>query len=97
MLEAIGLEVTRVDGEDLTSLPAGEYDVIVCEGAVAQAPAAWIEALGPNGRLGVIERDGPVGKGVVYVRAGEGAGRRVLFDATPPVLPGFARERRFAF
>ena len=97
VLEAIGLEVTRVDGEDLTSLPAGEYDVIVCEGAVAQAPAAWIEALAPNGRLGVIEREGPVGKGVVYGRAGESVGRRVLFDATPPVLPGFARERRFAF
>jgi protein-L-isoaspartate(D-aspartate) O-methyltransferase len=64
---------------------------------VAQAPAAWIEALGLDGRLGVIERDGPVGKAVVYVRTAQGAGRRELFDATPPVLPGFAREPKFAF
>lgn len=97
LLEHMGLSVERHDGEDLKSLPGGEYDVIVCEGAVAQAPEAWVRALAPDGRLGVIERDGPVGKGVVYVRAGEGAGRRVLFDATAPVLPGFERERRFAF
>ena len=97
VLEHIGLSVERFDGEDLTRLPGGEYDVIVCEGAVAQAPGAWIEALGPNGRLAVIEREGPVGKAAIYLRTGETAGRREVFDATPPVLPGFARERRFAF
>ena len=73
------------------------YAVIVGIASLGLLIVSWIEAMGPNGRLGVIERDGPVGKGVVYARAGEGAGRRVLFDATPPVLPGFARERRFAF
>lgn len=97
VMEHMGVNVERFDGEDLTRLPGGDYDVIICEGAVAQAPDAWIAALGPNGRLAVIERDGPVGKAVLYQRAGEGAGRRVLFDATPPVLPGFERERRFAF
>jgi protein-L-isoaspartate(D-aspartate) O-methyltransferase len=97
VLEHMGLTVERHDGDDLKALPDSGYDVIICEGAVAEAPASWVEALAPNGRLGVIERDGPVGKGVIYMRAGEGAGRRELFDATPPVLPGFARERRFAF
>ena len=97
VLEQMGCKVERFDGEDLTSLPGGGFDIVICEGAVAQAPAAWIEALAPHGRLAVIERDGPVGKAIIYVRTGEGTGRRVLFDATPPVLPGFARERRFAF
>jgi len=99
VLEHMGLTVDRLEGDDLKTPPGGGYDVIVCEGAVAHAPAAWIEALAPNGRLGVIERDGPVGKAVVYVRAGqgEGAAKRELFDATPPVLAGFAREPGFAF
>ncbi len=97
VMEAMGAKVERYDGEDLTSLPGSGYDIIVCEGAVAQAPDAWVAALAPNGRLAVIERDGPVGHAVIYRRAGEGAGRRVLFDATTPVLAGFARERRFAF
>jgi len=94
VLEHMGLKVERHDGEDLRAPPAGEYDVIICEGGVTQAPASWIEALAPSGRLAVIERDGPAGEGVIYLRGG---GRRSLFDAMPPVLPGFARERRFAF
>jgi protein-L-isoaspartate(D-aspartate) O-methyltransferase len=97
VLEHMGLSVDRLDGDDLKTPPGGGYDIIICEGAVAQAPAAWIEALGPDGRLGVVERDGPVGKAAVYVRTGQGAGRRELFDSTPPVLPGFAREPKFAF
>jgi len=97
VLETMGLSVDRLDEGDLKAPPGGGYDAIICEGAVAQAPASWIEALAPDGRLAVIERDGPVGKGVIYVRTREGAGRRELFDATPPVLPGFAREPKFAF
>ena len=97
VLEHMGLTVERHDGEDLKAISGSGYDVIICEGAVAQAPASWIEALAPNGRLAVIEREGPVGKAVIYLKTGEGAGRRVLFDATPPVLPGFERARRFAF
>lgn len=93
VLEHIGLTVERHDGEDLRAIPAGPYDVIVCEGAVTEAPAAWIEALAPNGRLAVIERNGPAGEAVIYLHTGA---RRSLFDAMPPVLPGFQRERRFA-
>ena len=96
VLEAMGLIVERLDDGDLRTAPGGGYDVIICEGAVTQAAASWIEAL-PDGRLAVIERDGPGGKGVLYVRTQEGAGRRELFDATSPILPGFAREPKFAF
>jgi Protein-L-isoaspartate carboxylmethyltransferase len=96
VLEILGLEVARLD-ENLKQPPAGEFDLIICEGAVARAPQAWIDALAMNGRLAVIERDGPVGKAVLYLRAEDGVGRRELFDATPPVLAGFEAERGFAF
>jgi len=98
VIEHLGLTVTRIDGDDLTQIPPdGRYDLIICEGAVSQAPQPWISALTIGGRLGVVERDGPVGKAVLYVRAEEGAGRRDLFDATPPVLKGFAAQHGFAF
>jgi protein-L-isoaspartate(D-aspartate) O-methyltransferase len=45
--------------------------------------------------LGVVERDGPVGRACLYVRAEDGVGRRELFDATPPVMPGFVAEHGF--
>ncbi len=97
ILEAMGLAVTRFDAEDLTRPPGGGYDLIICEGAVAKAPAAWTEALAMGGRLGVIEREGPVGKACIYVKAEDGVGRRTVFDATPPVLAGFEPQVGFAF
>jgi protein-L-isoaspartate(D-aspartate) O-methyltransferase len=97
VLEKLGLSVSRLEDGDLSQPPADQaYDLIVCEGAVARAPAAWTAALALRGRLGVVERDGPVGKACVYLRAEDGVGRREVFDATPPVLPGFAAEHRFA-
>jgi protein-L-isoaspartate(D-aspartate) O-methyltransferase len=97
MLEHLGLTVTRLEEGDLSQPPIGAYDVIVCEGAVGRAPAGWLAVLAKGGRLGVIERDGPVGKACVYVRAEDGIGRREAFDATPPVMAGFAAEHGFAF
>jgi protein-L-isoaspartate(D-aspartate) O-methyltransferase len=97
VLEVLGLSVARLDGEDLTVLPAGDFDLIVCEGAVGRAPAAWSAALSGNGRLGLVERDGPVGKACLYIKAEDGIGRRELFDSTPPVLAGLAAEHGFAF
>jgi protein-L-isoaspartate(D-aspartate) O-methyltransferase len=96
MLERLGLTVARLDDGDLSQPPAGAFDVIVCEGAVARAPDAWTRALALRGRLAVIERDGPVGKACLYVRAEDGVGRREVFDATPPVLAGFAAQHGFA-
>lgn len=98
VLERLGLEVTRLDEGDLSqSVGEGTYDLIFCEGAVGRAPQAWLSALAPRGRLGVVERDGPVGKACVYLRADDGVGRREAFDATPPVMAGFAAEHGFAF
>ena len=97
LLEALGASVTRLDGEDLTAVPAGEFDMVICEGAVGRAPQAWLHALANGGRLAVVERDGPVGKACLYLRADDGVGRRELFDSTPPVLGGLEAQHGFAF
>jgi protein-L-isoaspartate(D-aspartate) O-methyltransferase len=96
VLEALGLTVDRLD--DVGLKPAGGgYQIIVSEGAVARAPEAWLAALDSSGRLGAVERDGPVGKAVLYVGAEDGVGRRPIFDATPPVMAGFEAHHGFAF
>ena len=97
VMQAMGLSVDQLVDGDLAS-PTGEgYDVVVCEQAVTEAPQGWLDCLGPGGRLGVVERNGPVGKAQLYTRAETGVGRREVFDATPPMLPGFERRAQFAF
>ena len=97
VLEDVGLTVTRLDGEDLRTPPAGVFDVIICEGAVVEPPAAWLAALAEGGRMGVIVRGGPAGKARLYLRTGSEVGWRTVFDATPPILPGFEAQPGFVF
>ena len=97
VLEAMGLQVERLDGEDLTAAPAGPFDVAVCEGAVGAAPQAWIDTLAPGGRLGVVERRGPVGKARLYLNNDGQIGSREVFDSAAPLLPEFAPRATFAF
>ncbi|MBX9706381.1 MAG: protein-L-isoaspartate O-methyltransferase [Caulobacteraceae bacterium] len=67
--------------------PACEgFDLILSEAAVAIRPDAWLAALRIGGRLAVVERDGPNGRAVLYVKGQGGLSRRELFDAAPPVL-----------
>ena len=95
LIERLGASV-EAGQTDPNAVPEGEYDIIVCEGAVARAPEAWLNALALGGRLGVVERDGPVGKACLYVRAEDGVGRRELFDSFAPVLAGFEAQHGFA-
>ncbi len=97
VLEAMGLSLTRHDAGDLKRPPAGVFDVIVCEGAVAAVPPAWLSALALGGRLAVVVREGPVGRLRLYLRSEADLGWREAFDATPPFLAGFEPETRFAF
>lgn len=94
VIEAMGIAVTQQDTDIATPLDQG-FDLIVCEGAVDRAPDAWLAALSPGGRLGVVERSGPVGKACVYLRAGEGVGRREVFDATAPLMADFSPQAGF--
>jgi protein-L-isoaspartate(D-aspartate) O-methyltransferase len=100
VMREIGLTVTELKaGSDLQAPDAGDpYDVIICEGAVDRTPQAWRDALGIGGRMCVVERRGPVGKAKLFICGEDGlvAGREV-FDATPPMLPGFEPAPSFAF
>lgn len=97
ILEAMGVTVSRHDEGDLAALPAGAWDLVISEGSVARAPDSWKAALKRGGRLGVVERNGPVGKAFVYLRADEGVSGRAFFDAAPPYLSGFEPVHGFAF
>ncbi len=93
-----GETVTVISGDLAHAGKDGPYDIIISEGAVTRAPAAWIAAVGHGGRLGVVERDGPVGKARLYLRGDDGiAARRELFDATPPIMAGFETAPGFTF
>jgi protein-L-isoaspartate(D-aspartate) O-methyltransferase len=97
VMNQMGLNVTQVDSDDLAPPAMGGFDLIICEGAVAKCPSAWTDALAPGGRLGVIERQGPVGRAMLYRRNDDGVSCTTLFDATPPILSGFEAKASFAF
>ncbi len=84
--EVLAEEGVRTVTASLNTPAAGGYDVIVCEGAVPGRPEAWLNVLNVGGRMAVVERAGPVGKAVLYVRGEQGVSRRELFNAAPPML-----------
>jgi protein-L-isoaspartate(D-aspartate) O-methyltransferase len=96
VLTLMGLEVQTIE-PDAISPGDARYDVIVSEGAVSDAPAAWTNALAEGGRLGLVVRDGPVGKARLYTRLQGDVAWREIFDATPPYLAGFEPKPEFAF
>ncbi len=96
VLSAMGLDVTSCDAAQLPARPEG-WSLMVCEGALCQAPAAWLEDLAPGGRLGVVERQGALGRAMVYLRTGPTVAGRPLFDSTPPFLAGFEPRPAFVF
>ena len=90
--------VAVIAGEFRAAAPdQGPFDVIVVDSSVTQAPQTWLDQLAEGGRLGLFERQGLPGHGVVYLRTDRVCGRRVIFDATIPYLPGFEPEYRFSF
>lgn len=82
------------------------YDVILFGGAIAEVPAEIADQLADGGRLlAVVRPEGGVaggseiargwGRALVITRSGGVFGRRFLFDAAMPVLPGFAAKPAF--
>jgi protein-L-isoaspartate(D-aspartate) O-methyltransferase len=96
VMAAMGVVVTRLDDGDLTA-PFGDYDLAVCEGAVAKVPPSWSAALAIGGRLALVECDGRIGRAELYVRSEHGVGRRDLFDCAPPLMAGFEPASAFSF
>lgn len=80
----------------LSQPTGGDWDLIVCEAATHVRPDAWLDTLRVGGRAVLVERTGPVGKAVLYVRGQNGLSRRELFDATPPMLAEMKPAPTFA-
>ena len=97
-LAEIGVaNVTVVQG-DLAAGAAqsGPYDVITVQGGVQDVPAALLDQLAEGGRIAAIFMQGPLGVVKIGHKAEGRVTWRFAFNATAPVLPGFAKAAAFA-
>jgi len=77
--------------------PGAPYDVIVLQGSTEVAPESLLAQLADGGRLLAVVGSGPAGKATVYRAAGTNITAQPLFDASAPLLPGFAKAPAFIF
>jgi protein-L-isoaspartate(D-aspartate) O-methyltransferase len=75
----------------------GPFDAMIFEGAIEVLPELLAGQLKPGGRVAAIVVDGSRGQARLGIRAGNGIAWRRIFDATAPVLPGFAATKAFEF
>lgn len=75
----------------------GPYDAIMVEGAGEAVPDALLAQLKDGGRLVAVVGNGPMGKATIYRKAGGHVSSQLLFDASAPALPGFAKPPAFVF
>ncbi len=99
LLSDIGADnAVVIEGDLKAGAPdQGPFDIIAVNGAVIEPPRPWFDQLADGGRLGGFEIVGGGGKAVLYGRDGGAVGRRELFDAHAPLLPGFEPEPAFQF
>lgn len=74
----------------------GPYDAMIFSGGIETLPQTLAAQLKDGGRVAAIWMDGNVGKARLGVMRGERVAWRDVFEATAPVLPGFAKESVFA-
>lgn len=90
--------VALVEGELSQGYPSqAPYNVIVLEGSVPEVPEAISNELAEGGRLVAVVRDRGAGRATLFTRRAGILGRRVLFDAATPELPGFRAPAGFVF
>lgn len=76
----------------------GPYDVIILQGAIAVEPTALLDQLADDGRLVAIVQDHDMSSAAYFWRkTGESVSKRLVFNATAPLLAGFEGEAAFAF
>jgi protein-L-isoaspartate(D-aspartate) O-methyltransferase len=74
------------------------YDVILFGGAIAEIPAAIVDQLADNGRLLAVMKNGAgLGQATLATKLRGSLAHRVVFDASTPLLPGFAPKPSFVF
>jgi protein-L-isoaspartate(D-aspartate) O-methyltransferase len=75
----------------------GPFDVIVAFGGVEEIPQALIDQLKEGGRIMAVFMQGPLGEARLGRKHQGAVAWRMVFNATAPVLPGFARQAGFVF
>lgn len=95
--EELAVPERIVDPGLRNALAGRKFDIILVNGAVEEVPDEWLAALSEGGRLGVIVREGPVGRARIYTRSGPASGYRVVFDAAPSLIQGFEKKPVFKF
>jgi protein-L-isoaspartate(D-aspartate) O-methyltransferase len=73
------------------------FDAIVIFGGVEEMPAALIDQLAEGGRIIAVFMSGPLGEVRLGRKVQGNVSWRMEFNATAPVLPGFARAPSFEF
>lgn len=91
--QALGAKV--VTGP-LAAGAAGPFDVVIIEGGVEEIPAAIADQIKDGGRIAAVFMQGALGTARIGFKAEGRITWRFAFNATAPVLPGFAKARVFA-
>jgi protein-L-isoaspartate(D-aspartate) O-methyltransferase len=90
--------ITVLDGPLVAGAPgSGPYDLILIDGGVETVPEGLFGQLATHGRLVTVVAAGPVGKATLFQTVSRETCGRVLFDASAPLLPGFAKAPAFVF
>lgn len=92
----LGSGVTVVTAPLTAGAPAhGPYDAIIVQGGVEHVPPAILSQLKEGGRIGALFMQGALGTARIGLKRDGVVSWRNVFNATAPVLPGFAARRDF--
>ncbi|MGV8952201.1 MAG: protein-L-isoaspartate O-methyltransferase family protein [Cypionkella sp.] len=78
------------------AVPDGVFDVILIEGGVEEVPSTLLDHLAEGGRIGAIFMQGALGMVKIGHKSEGCVNWRFAFNATAPVLDGFAKAKVFA-
>jgi protein-L-isoaspartate(D-aspartate) O-methyltransferase len=73
----------------------GPYDAILIQGGVEQVPEGLLDQLKEGGRIGCVFMEGALGVARIGYKIDGDITWRFAFNASAPVLPGFAKEVAF--
>lgn len=73
----------------------GPYDAILIQGGVEQVPAGLLDQLKERGRIGCVFMEGALGVARIGYKIDGDITWRFAFNASAPVLPGFAKQVAF--
>jgi len=74
----------------------GPYDAIVIQGGIEVVPAAIVDQLKEGGRMAALFMEGALGELRIGHKMNGAMHWRLAFNASAPILPGYANVREFA-